>query len=160
MALPGHSEHGHPPRQAIDFINEDGINVSIDGSYTEANDNGGNTADFDYTFDTNTVSSAGGDGFNLSMGGTFTTADDSTATFDIALFDNEAPSFLLTEIGPDGELRLVDEDGSQGAPPVTLAPNTDGGEIAASGNNSGGGAPNVTVSGTIDVIDPADVDLP
>ena len=26
VALPGHSEHGHPPRQAIDFINERGIN--------------------------------------------------------------------------------------------------------------------------------------
>ena len=26
VALPGHSEHGHPPRQAIDFINEAGIN--------------------------------------------------------------------------------------------------------------------------------------
>ncbi len=26
VALPGHSEHGHPPRQAIDFINEEGIN--------------------------------------------------------------------------------------------------------------------------------------
>ena len=26
VALPGHSEHGYPPRQAIDFINEDGIN--------------------------------------------------------------------------------------------------------------------------------------
>jgi D-alanyl-D-alanine carboxypeptidase len=26
VALPGHSEHGHPPRQAIDFINQDGIN--------------------------------------------------------------------------------------------------------------------------------------
>ena len=26
VALPGHSEHGHPPRQAIDFINEHGIN--------------------------------------------------------------------------------------------------------------------------------------
>ena len=26
VALPGHSEHGYPPRQAIDFINQDGIN--------------------------------------------------------------------------------------------------------------------------------------
>lgn len=26
VALPGHSEHGYPPRQAIDFINEAGIN--------------------------------------------------------------------------------------------------------------------------------------
>ena len=26
VALPGHSEHGYPPRQAIDFINEEGIN--------------------------------------------------------------------------------------------------------------------------------------
>ena len=26
VALPGHSEHGHPPGQAIDFINEAGIN--------------------------------------------------------------------------------------------------------------------------------------
>jgi LAS superfamily LD-carboxypeptidase LdcB len=26
VALPGHSEHGHPPRQAIDFINEEGVN--------------------------------------------------------------------------------------------------------------------------------------
>lgn len=26
VALPGHSEHGYPPRQAIDFINADGIN--------------------------------------------------------------------------------------------------------------------------------------
>ena len=26
VALPGHSEHGYPPRQAIDFINESGIN--------------------------------------------------------------------------------------------------------------------------------------
>ncbi len=26
VALPGHSEHGYPPRQAIDFINEQGIN--------------------------------------------------------------------------------------------------------------------------------------
>jgi len=26
VALPGHSEHGYPPRQAIDFINETGIN--------------------------------------------------------------------------------------------------------------------------------------
>ena len=26
VALPGHSEHGHPARQAIDFINEEGIN--------------------------------------------------------------------------------------------------------------------------------------
>ena len=26
VALPGHSEHGYPPRQAIDFINERGIN--------------------------------------------------------------------------------------------------------------------------------------
>ncbi len=26
VALPGHSEHGHPARQAIDFINEAGIN--------------------------------------------------------------------------------------------------------------------------------------
>jgi len=26
VALPGYSEHGYPPRQAIDFINEDGIN--------------------------------------------------------------------------------------------------------------------------------------
>lgn len=26
VALPGHSEHGHPPRQAIDFINQEGIN--------------------------------------------------------------------------------------------------------------------------------------
>lgn len=26
VALPGHSEHGNPSRQAIDFINEDGIN--------------------------------------------------------------------------------------------------------------------------------------
>ncbi|MBI3321993.1 MAG: M15 family metallopeptidase [Candidatus Omnitrophica bacterium] len=26
VALPGHSEHGYPPRQAIDFINHDGIN--------------------------------------------------------------------------------------------------------------------------------------
>ena len=26
VALPGHSEHGYPPRQAIDFINEMGIN--------------------------------------------------------------------------------------------------------------------------------------
>ena len=26
VALPGHSEHGYPPRQAIDFINTDGIN--------------------------------------------------------------------------------------------------------------------------------------
>lgn len=25
VALPGHSEHGYPPRQAIDFINHDGI---------------------------------------------------------------------------------------------------------------------------------------
>ena len=25
VALPGHSEHGYPPRQAIDFINQDGI---------------------------------------------------------------------------------------------------------------------------------------
>jgi len=25
VALPGHSEHGYPPRQAIDFINEEGI---------------------------------------------------------------------------------------------------------------------------------------
>ena len=26
VALPGHSEHGYPPRQAIDFINQTGIN--------------------------------------------------------------------------------------------------------------------------------------
>ena len=26
VALPGHSEHGYPPRQAIDFINQEGIN--------------------------------------------------------------------------------------------------------------------------------------
>ncbi len=26
VALPGHSEHGYPPRQAIDFINQDGVN--------------------------------------------------------------------------------------------------------------------------------------
>ena len=26
VALPGHSEHGYPPRQAIDFINEAGVN--------------------------------------------------------------------------------------------------------------------------------------
>lgn len=26
VALPGHSEHGYPPRQAMDFINEQGIN--------------------------------------------------------------------------------------------------------------------------------------
>ena len=26
VALPGYSEHGYPPRQAIDFINQDGIN--------------------------------------------------------------------------------------------------------------------------------------
>ena len=26
VALPGHSEHGYPPRQAIDFINQNGIN--------------------------------------------------------------------------------------------------------------------------------------
>lgn len=26
VALPGHSEHGYPPQQAIDFINEEGIN--------------------------------------------------------------------------------------------------------------------------------------
>ncbi|MBI4343074.1 MAG: M15 family metallopeptidase [Candidatus Omnitrophica bacterium] len=26
VALPGYSEHGYPPRQAIDFINEEGIN--------------------------------------------------------------------------------------------------------------------------------------
>ncbi len=26
VALPGHSEHGYPPRQAIDFINQAGIN--------------------------------------------------------------------------------------------------------------------------------------
>ena len=26
VALPGHSEHGYPPRQAVDFINEEGIN--------------------------------------------------------------------------------------------------------------------------------------
>ena len=26
VALPGHSEHGYPPRQAIDFINESGVN--------------------------------------------------------------------------------------------------------------------------------------
>lgn len=26
VALPGHSEHGHPPRQAVDFINAEGIN--------------------------------------------------------------------------------------------------------------------------------------
>ncbi len=26
VALPGHSEHGYPPRQAIDFINHEGIN--------------------------------------------------------------------------------------------------------------------------------------
>lgn len=26
VALPGHSEHGYPPRQAIDFINEEGVN--------------------------------------------------------------------------------------------------------------------------------------
>jgi len=26
VALPGYSEHGYPPRQAIDFINEDGVN--------------------------------------------------------------------------------------------------------------------------------------
>ena len=26
VALPGHSDHGYPPRQAIDFINADGIN--------------------------------------------------------------------------------------------------------------------------------------
>ncbi|MBI4597813.1 MAG: D-alanyl-D-alanine carboxypeptidase family protein [Candidatus Omnitrophica bacterium] len=26
VALPGHSEHGYPPRQAVDFINEAGIN--------------------------------------------------------------------------------------------------------------------------------------
>ena len=26
VALPGYSEHGYPPRQAMDFINEDGIN--------------------------------------------------------------------------------------------------------------------------------------
>jgi LAS superfamily LD-carboxypeptidase LdcB len=26
VALPGHSEHGYPPRQALDFINQDGIN--------------------------------------------------------------------------------------------------------------------------------------
>ena len=26
VALPGHSEHGYPPRQAIDFINQQGIN--------------------------------------------------------------------------------------------------------------------------------------
>jgi len=26
VALPGHSEHGYPPRQALDFINQEGIN--------------------------------------------------------------------------------------------------------------------------------------
>lgn len=26
VALPGHSEHGYPPRQAVDFINQDGVN--------------------------------------------------------------------------------------------------------------------------------------
>ena len=26
VALPGHSEHGYPPRQAIDFINQEGVN--------------------------------------------------------------------------------------------------------------------------------------
>ena len=26
VALPGYSEHGYPPRQAIDFINQDGVN--------------------------------------------------------------------------------------------------------------------------------------
>jgi len=36
VALPGHSEHGYPPRQAIDFINEAGINGEDDPGAFEA----------------------------------------------------------------------------------------------------------------------------
>jgi D-alanyl-D-alanine carboxypeptidase len=36
VALPGHSEHGYPPRQAIDFINEEGINGEDDPAAFEA----------------------------------------------------------------------------------------------------------------------------
>ncbi len=36
VALPGHSEHGYPPRQAIDFINEEGINGEDDPEAFEA----------------------------------------------------------------------------------------------------------------------------
>jgi D-alanyl-D-alanine carboxypeptidase len=36
VALPGHSEHGYPPRQAIDFINEEGVNGEDDPEAFEA----------------------------------------------------------------------------------------------------------------------------
>jgi D-alanyl-D-alanine carboxypeptidase len=36
VALPGHSEHGYPPRQAIDFINEHGINGEYNPEAFEA----------------------------------------------------------------------------------------------------------------------------
>jgi D-alanyl-D-alanine carboxypeptidase len=36
VALPGHSEHGYPPRQAIDFINDLGVNGEDDPEAFEA----------------------------------------------------------------------------------------------------------------------------
>ncbi len=36
IALPGHSEHGYPPLQAIDFINQEGINGEYDPDAFEA----------------------------------------------------------------------------------------------------------------------------
>jgi hypothetical protein len=36
VALPGHSEHGYPPQQAIDFINQEGVNGEYDPDAFEA----------------------------------------------------------------------------------------------------------------------------